>query len=121
VCIRRVRRYLDCFAPIVLKKCEISYLAKLFELQFHHQLHPSPLYNPRCLICVTSLLSGDISEYLVEMADMIEMENAPDDEIFGSIDAFLTILAIWRSRRRPRTSYDHSLCSKVGDVLRQAA
>ena len=32
----------------------------------------------------------DIFEHLFEMADMIEMDDAPNDEVLDVIDAFLT-------------------------------
>jgi len=33
-------------------------------------------------------VEDDVSEYLVETADMIEIDNAPDDEILDIIDTF---------------------------------
>jgi hypothetical protein len=48
-------------------------------------------------------VEDDISEYLVEMADMIEMDDAPDDEILDAIDAFfgdLSYLEESQSKRR---------------------
>jgi len=38
-------------------------------------------------------IEDGISEYLVEMADMIEMNDAPDDEILVAIDGFFNDLS----------------------------
>jgi hypothetical protein len=61
-------------------------------------------------------VEDDISEYLVEMADTIKMDNAPDDEILDAIDAFfddLSYLEESQSKRYRATRY----YSKVGDSL----
>jgi hypothetical protein len=62
---------------------------------------------------LASLLSGDISEYLVEMADMIEMDNAPDDEILDAIDAFFDDLSYLEESPYMTTRY----YSEVRDSL----
>jgi hypothetical protein len=59
-------------------------------------------------------VEDDISEYLVEMADMIEMDNAPDDEILDAIDAFFDDLSyLEESQAYMATRY----YSKVRDSL----
>ena len=70
-------------------------------------------------MCPAPLISGvedDVSEYLVEMDDIVEMDNAPGDEILDAIDAFfddLSYLEELQSERYMATRY----YSKVGGSL----
>jgi len=44
-------------------------------------------------------VENDISEYLVKTADIIEMDNAPDDEILDAIEPFFDDLSYWGGRK----------------------
>jgi len=53
-------------------------------------------------------VENDISEYLVKTADIIEMDNAPDDEILDAIEPFFDDLSYLGGVAK-QAVYSHSL------------